>query len=113
MHACTVWQSYCSRCKKLAAKVCTKQRDWSYEELLHTLKLPILQTRCKVMKPFKCKQHGLLSESPFVQRQPTGASDHIGPAVVYITLVGILANTFLPFFPNQYVCGMNCLPSVL
>ena len=54
-------------------KVCTKQWNWSYEELLHTLLLPTLQMRCKIMKLLLLYKYvnnlAYFSEPPLVQRQ--------------------------------------------
>ena len=96
--------------QKFAAKVCTKQWNWSYEELLHTLQLPSLQEN---ETRFTLKS--ILTTWPTFQNHPLcnikctiQLMHHI--AVICIILVGIVANISLLFFPNQYVCGMNYLP---
>ena len=61
-----------------AAKVCTKQWNWSYEELLHTLQLPSLQVRRKRMKLVLLYKYinnmAYFSEPPIVQCYSTRAS---------------------------------------
>ena len=119
-YACTVWDPFLQKdiqllekVQKFAAKVCTKQWHWSYQELLHTVQLPSLQVRRKrielvllykyISNMAYFTEHHLCNVNCTIQ-----LVHHI--AIICIILVGILANTSLPFFPNQYVCGMNYLP---
>ena len=113
-YACTVWDPFLQKdiqllekVQKFAAKVCTKQWNWSYEELLHTLQLPSLQERCKRMKLVLLYKYidnmAYFSEPPLAMLRNVKCTiqlvHHI--AVICIILVGILANTSLRFFPNQ------------
>ena len=79
-YASTVWDPFLQKdiqllekVQKYAAKVCTKQWNWSYEELLHTLLLPTLQVRHKIMKLILLYKYinnlAYFSEPPLVQRQ--------------------------------------------
>ena len=79
-YACTVWDPFLQKhiqllekVQKFAAKVCTKQWHWSYEELLHTLQLPSLQVRRKRMKLVLLYKYinnmAYFTEPTLVQRQ--------------------------------------------
>ena len=113
--------------QKYAANVCTKQWNWSYEELqlfiysssncciLYNY-IPTLQVRCKIMKLillYKYNNMVYFSEQPLPQHQPcylTCASHRCH--LQYLN--GHIANIFLHFSPfSMHVEWTTCFPSLL
>ena len=122
-YACTVWDSFLQKDIQLlekvqtfAAKVCTKQWNWSYEELLHTLQLLSLQVRRKRMKLILLYKYinnmAYFSEPPLVQHQMYYSTRASHSHHLHYLIVGIPANTFLLFF-LQSVRMWNELPASL
>ena len=121
-YACTVWDPFLQKDIQLlekvqtfAEKVCTKQWNWSYEELLHTLQLPSLQVRRKRMKLVLLYKYtnnmAYFSEPPLVQHQlyystPASHSHHLHYLSVHT------CRYLSSFFP-QSVRMWNELPASL
>ena len=101
LHDCCVsLYGSCPLCTtEFAAKVCTKQWNWSYEELLHTLQPPSLQVRHKRMKLVKyINNMAYFSEPPLVQRQMC-YSTRVSHSIICIVFVG-MPMLFFHFFPQ-------------